>query len=84
MNDEDRKLSEGVDALLADRPLRHDCENCGEAGMAAICKLPPGWRYLTVSAELVSSLDEADKKTIIVCAICFGLITRVIKKLIPR
>ena len=76
MGDQDERLRE---IIFEDRPLRHDCENCGDSGMAAVDKLPAGWRYLYQDGELAHSLDDLDRKTIIVCAVCFGLVTRVIK-----
>jgi hypothetical protein len=83
MNDEDEKLLEGIGAVIEDRPIRHDCENCGDSAMAPLSKLPPGWRYISEHKELVDSLDDLDKRTVIVCAVCFGLVTRIIKRWSP-
>lgn len=84
MNDEDRKLIEGIDAVMEDRPMKHECENCGDVGMVPVSKLPPGWKYISENDELVDSLDDLDRRTVIVCAVCFGLVTRIIKKWAPK
>jgi hypothetical protein len=84
VNDEDEKMLEGIEAVIDDRPIKHECENCGDAGMAPLSKLPLGWKYISENDELVDSLDDLDRRTVIVCAVCFGLVTRVIKKWAPR
>lgn len=83
MTDEEKKLLEGIGHIIADGPCQHDCENCGDIGQAPISKLPPGWRYISASYELIDTTDDLDKKTLIVCAVCFGLVTRTIKRWSP-
>jgi hypothetical protein len=78
VNEEDEKLAAGLDSLVRGDPVKHECENCGDAGMAPPTTLPRGWRYLSESGNLIHSEDELDRKTIIVCAICFGLVSKVI------
>lgn len=83
MDDEDKKPLERIDDVIEDRPIRHDCENCEDSAMAPVSKLPPGWRYISENEELVDDLDELDKRTVVVCAVCFGLVTRIIKRWAP-
>lgn len=78
MGDDIEKL---VDAIFSEKPIRHDCENCGESGLAAAASLPTGWRYVAVSDDLFDDLDDVDRNSLIVCAICFGLVTRILTKL---
>lgn len=75
------RLIEGVELILSGKPLPHSCENCGDVGMSAVDALPSGWRYLITTDKPFESLDEVDEKTLLICPICFGLVTRVIKKL---
>jgi len=61
-------------------PLKHECENCGDTATAGADRLPPGWMVVAATpAKLFKDLDDIDSKSMVVCAICFGLVTRVLK-----
>ena len=74
-----------VDIVFGGGALKHECENCGDTMMAAADSLPPGWMVVAATSDkLFRNLDDVDSKSLIVCAICFGLASRVLKGLPTR
>lgn len=76
MNDDEKNL---LNAVFGG-PSKYECENCCDAALAETDQLPPGWMVIAAtSAKLFKDLNDVDSKSMVVCAICFGLVTRVLK-----
>lgn len=83
MKDEDKKAVEGLMFLLDDRPVNHECENCGDVGKARISQLPPGWAYLARVGSLARSLNEVDENSRILCSLCIAVVEAALKR-VPK
>lgn len=65
---EQRKGLEAVVKLL-DKPLIHNCENCGTEAMGPASGLPIGWRWFAMG-ERWDSVEDVDDDTKLLCSFC--------------